>query len=281
MAYHETRTYRAGFPITSRLFERFNFHAHWHFELELMLVTRGSIHMSVNSAYRLLHAGDIAVCACEDIHWYEGASPDSEVLIVVFHPDLLGEAVDLSLRPNAFVSFLDPQSIAALGISDAQMENMRECLRTIHREMESQERDYEMFVKAAVLQLMALLSRHASGAMASVGTDSTEPVDSSGMKLVRKALHYIEMNYAQDITLDQISEHLSISPFYFSRVFSHVTGLTFKNYLNTVKVEKAQNLIRTSSKPILDIAYDCGFNSIRTFNRVFLNIKGYTPTSLR
>lgn len=278
MAYHETRTYKAGFPITTRVFEHFSFHAHWHFELELVLVTRGQLGMCINSDYRTLVAGDIAICTCEDIHYFENGSTDVEVLIIVFHPDLLGKTVDLNQKANAFVSFLDSATVEALGLDIDTMDTLRSCLLDIHREMQGQGREYELFVKAGILRAMALLARYAIKSALKGALDVSE---SAGMKLIKKALHYIELHYMEDITLDDISAHLNVSPFYFSRVFSQITGQTFKNYLNTVKVEKAQNLIRTTETPILDVAYDCGFNSIRTFNRVFRNIKGYTPTSLR
>jgi len=278
MAYHEFRTYKPGFPITSRRFIDFNFHPHWHYEFEIMLVLDGSIRVNNNSVSKLLHKGDIAFFSCEDIHHYSDASLGSEVLIIVFHPDLLCDTLDSSLNSNNIASFIDAEFVREHGIPETDYKELQDCMTRIDLEMQEQRTSYKIFVKSDVLKIMALLLRYAD--IQNV-KGSTAPVDKSSMKIVKDALHYIELNYMQDITLGDISNHLSFSPFYFSRIFNQVTGVTFKNYLNIVKIEKAQNLICTTSRPILDIALDCGFNSIRTFNRVFQNIKGYTPNSLR
>lgn len=278
MAYHEFRTYKPGFPITSRRFTDFNFHPHWHYEYEIVLVLAGSIRVNINSVSKLLHQGDIAFFHCEDIHHYSDASSDSEVLIIVFHPDLLSDTLDSSLNPGTIASFLDGEFVREQGFPEADFKELQDCMIKIDIEMQEQRKGYKVFVKSDALKIMAILHRYADIQNAKGAVSSA---DKSNVKIVKDALHYIELNYMQDITLADISNHLSFSPFYFSRIFNQVTGVTFKNYLNIVKVEKAQNLICTTSRPILDIALDCGFNSIRTFNRVFQNIKGYTPNSLR
>jgi len=278
MAYHEFRTYKPGFPITSRRFADFNFHPHWHYEYELLLVIAGSIMVHCNSFSKLLHQGDIAFFSCEDIHHYSDASTGSEVLIIVFHPDLLSDLLGSSLSSSNIATFLDAAFIRDHGFPAADYQELQDCMTQIDSEMQEQRTSYKIFVKSNVLKIMAILLRYAD--IRNMNPSRT-PLDKSSVKIVKDALHYIELNYMQDITLSDISNHLSFSPFYFSRIFNQVTGVTFKNYLNIIKVEKAQNLICTTSRPILDIALDCGFNSIRTFNRVFHNVKGYTPNSLR
>jgi len=278
MAYHEFRTYKPGFPITSRRFEDFIFHPHWHYEYEILLVLAGSIRVTINSVSKVLFRGDIAFISCEDIHHYSDASAGSEVLIIVFHPDLLSDTLGDALSSSSIASFLDSEFIHEHEIPQAEIQELARLLTQIDLEMQEQRNSYKIFVKSDVLKIVALLLRHADLKNAHAAKSS---VDKSSIKIVKDALHYIELNYMQDITLGDISSHLSFSPFYFSRIFNQVTGVTFKNYLNIVRVEKAQNLICTTSRPILDIALDCGFNSIRTFNRVFHNIKGYTPNRLR
>lgn len=278
MAYHEFRTYKPGFPITARRFADFSFHPHWHYEYELILVIAGEIKVNINSISKVLHQGEMAFCSCEDIHQYSDAAPGSEVLIIVFHPDLLADLIDSNLNAITHATFIDSTLIKSLQIPMSEIEAMRDCFLRVHSEMESQLPNYQVFVKSEMLKIMALLLRYTQFSSPVSLVSST---DKSSLKLVKNALHYIELNYKEDITLGQISSYLSFSPFYFSRIFNQVTGLTFKNYLNTVKIEKAQALICSTSRPILQIALDCGFNSVRTFNRVFLSIKGYTPTSLR
>jgi transcriptional regulator GlxA family with amidase domain len=57
-----------------------------------------------------------------------------------------------------------------------------------------------------------------------------------------------------------------------------MTGTGFVRYLSIIRISQAADLLTTTDLKITDIAYQCGFSSIRTFNRVFLEVTGYTPT---
>jgi len=99
--------------------------------------------------------------------------------------------------------------------------------------------------------------------------------------LIQEAIRYINLNYASNISLKSIAEYLEVSTFYFSRVFSNMTGTTFKSYINGVRINKATNLLLSTDQKIIDIAFECGFNSLRTFNRTYRQVKGTHPTANR
>jgi AraC-like DNA-binding protein len=81
-----------------------------------------------------------------------------------------------------------------------------------------------------------------------------------------------------DITLSFAAEKMNFSESYFSRVFKRLMGINFVTYLNMIRVEHAAAELKASGKRVLDIALSSGFNNIRTFNRVFKEITGYTPS---
>ena len=95
---------------------------------------------------------------------------------------------------------------------------------------------------------------------------------------LQNLLTYINRNYREDITLEKAAAVLHFSPSYFSKLFKRLTGMNFVNYINVVRVEKAIEELQTTAKKITDIAVDCGFSNVRTFNRVFKEITGQTPT---
>jgi AraC-like DNA-binding protein len=68
---------------------------------------------------------------------------------------------------------------------------------------------------------------------------------------------------------------------YLSRYFKKMSGMTFSQYLNTVKIEKAVRILSSErSISITDLMMKCGFNTIRNFNRTFKEITGYSPKKL-
>ena len=103
----------------------------------------------------------------------------------------------------------------------------------------------------------------------------------SGEDAFQRALEYLGKNYMDDITLDGLAAYAGFSRYTLSRMFRQHTGETFTRYLSQRRVEMAMDLLSGSRIPVTQVALQCGFNSIATFNRVFREIKGCTPTQYR
>ena len=95
----------------------------------------------------------------------------------------------------------------------------------------------------------------------------------------QKLLQYINYNYA-DVNFENSARLLNYTPQHFSKIFKEVSGMTFTDYLNQVRIEKAVSLIQTSDLTVVAVAEKCGFNNIRSFNRIFKKITGKTPTEI-
>lgn len=94
-------------------------------------------------------------------------------------------------------------------------------------------------------------------------------------------LNYIRENYMQDIYLDLVATKLNLSPNYLSSLFKDKTGINFIDYLNSVRIDKARELLETGTKRINEIAVDTGYNSIHSFIRAFKRYTGKTPNEYR
>ena len=94
-------------------------------------------------------------------------------------------------------------------------------------------------------------------------------------------LDYLESHFMYDLTPRDAASHVSLSVFHFSRLFQEAIGMSFKRYLGNLRVGKALVMLKDTDLPVTRIASECGFDSIRTFNRVFQAVKGCTPSSLR
>lgn len=100
-------------------------------------------------------------------------------------------------------------------------------------------------------------------------------------ELFWKALHFVHMQFAKRLTLDMIASYLHISATYVSRLFREKTGRSFLEYVHQLRVNSAASMLITSDRPIIDIAFQTGFESIRTFYRVFREVKGHSPREYR
>jgi AraC-like DNA-binding protein len=92
---------------------------------------------------------------------------------------------------------------------------------------------------------------------------------------------FVQENYANKITLDEVSELMNMSSVSFNRFIKKRTGKTFVEYVNDVRIGYASRWLIEKDLSISEIAFLCGFNSIANFNRVFKKNKGCTPTKYR
>ena len=102
-----------------------------------------------------------------------------------------------------------------------------------------------------------------------------------GEDAFNRALDYLNKNYMDDVTLDSLAAYAGFSRYTLSRMFRQHTGLTFTQFLSKRRVDMALELLSGSRIPVTQVALQCGFNSIATFNRVFRELKGCTPTQYR
>lgn len=95
--------------------------------------------------------------------------------------------------------------------------------------------------------------------------------------IVRKALLHIEEYLDQPLSVSRIATHAGISRRQVERLFRAHLGMTVMHAVRLLRVHKAQDLLRSESRRILDVAVDCGFNSHSTFNRAYHTVFGRSP----
>ena len=108
----------------------------------------------------------------------------------------------------------------------------------------------------------------------------TEAV-SSGEAVLKELLRYCEVNYASILSLDTVAEDLHVSKYYLSRLLNRKLHLNFNEYINSLRISRACQLLETTNKRTADISENVGFGSIRSFNRAFQYIMHITPVEYR
>jgi YesN/AraC family two-component response regulator len=94
-------------------------------------------------------------------------------------------------------------------------------------------------------------------------------------------VEFLKENYAQDISLELMAEKLNITGGYLSTYFKDKTGTNFIDYLNEVRITKAQEMLRHSNRKIQEVAKRSGYQNMNSFNRMFKKFSGITPSEFR
>lgn len=102
--------------------------------------------------------------------------------------------------------------------------------------------------------------------------------ESRNQKIVNVVKEYIEKNFSEDITLNQLAEFVGFSPFYLSKTFKRIEGISYKDYFIRVRMEKAKSIMRENKKTIQEIAYEVGYSDPNYFSKAFKKYAGISPT---
>lgn len=100
-------------------------------------------------------------------------------------------------------------------------------------------------------------------------------------QVLRRAQAFIIAHYTESLSLEQVAEHVALSPTYFSRIFKQAMGCTFVEYLTRVRLEEARRLLRTTTLSLAEISYAVGYQSPNYFSEVFKTVEGITATAYR
>lgn len=103
--------------------------------------------------------------------------------------------------------------------------------------------------------------------LADISTNSNE---------INIAIRYVYNNYSEKLTLSEVAKMVNMNPSYFSRYFKKITGITFMDYVNNIRIKNAVSLITDTDMSLIDIAQACGFNNQSYFCRQFQKIVGCT-----
>lgn len=267
-AFHEVRNYDSDLMVWHSHYEDIGFLAHWHREIELIYVRSGSCRLNITDHTFTAHAGDLAICESGVIHYSDSHGMNNSLDFIIFDTSVLSP---LFQNPGFKYPLVTKEELDRHGLSD----RLLSLIDTVSSELTKKEPFYQEVVTASLQAFWALLKR------CHPRTDSEKLPDDRRSRMLsdlQELVSYIDVHYADNITLEYAAGRMNFSTSHFSKTFKKLMGTNFVTYLNMVRVERAAYELRHTEKKFTDIALNCGFNNIRTFNRVFKEITGCTPS---
>lgn len=233
---------------------------HWHLECELIYVKKGEVTVSYNDTAYHLQEEDCIFINSGEIHYIKG-SKDSITMILMFDTVLLGTISSRHLQ-LLYPRLRHPYPVV-------------EYFNSIQTELKNKKDFYDIKISCMMTNLMIDIFRQ-------------EPLceqkhlkDSSSIENYKSLLSEIEEKCSY-ITFEDACRFMGLSKPYFSRFFKNLSGMTFSQYLNIIRLEKAIQMLNRNTEhlSITQIASSCGFDTIRHFNRVFKEFTGLSPRQL-
>ena len=240
---------------------------HFHKNYELLFPTAGASHVMIDGTEYVLNEGQAVLVHPFQIHSIRIES-DAQLWCSVFSAQIVGGL-------NAILEGNKPRSPVFCPSA--------EVIAFFLREMRTYFDDWRSWRELTRTQQMA-----AKAALYAIGCEYISKTeffpdrkDGKAENLAADVARYISQNYKNDITLQNVAKELGYSYQYLSKMFRALFGINFKTLLNQYRVERALRMLQETSLPITQVAFESGFQSLRSFNHVCVCTFGRTPTELR
>ncbi len=253
--------------------------SHWHTAMEIVYSLEGTTQIIVNGRMHEVREGEIAVAVSGDVHYYT-CTPGHRRIVILMDLDIAEDSISAGQRKGEI-----KKRLSGLRRVSAQWPpEVEQKARNIITELEELNTSLQfgrvLAIKAKALELLLLLCNEAPKDEAF--SQAKEAAQSAKLaEQVERVIAYVEQNYMNALTLQEAAAWIGFTPGYFARFFKRFFNTTFVAYLNTYRVNKSQWLLVNSDKSISEISEECGFGSIKTFNRLFKAITGTSPSSYR
>ncbi len=254
---------------------------HWHNSIEILKIVKGTFKAEINLDEYILSPGDICMIGSGELHQLTGYIKDSIHDAFIFDPRLLSFAYKDQLETELLTPWASQQLSFPHVIrpEDAGYEIFEPYVSRLIRLGLSQEEDWYFKCKLCLLEFLHeswkqnLLADQAATALSA---GELEQIDR-----YKRIVSYMEDHYMRKITLEELADAAGCSSQYICRFFKKLSGETPIQYLITFRVHKAAVMLTETTKTVLEVSLDCGFENISYFIRTFSRIMGATPGQYR
>ncbi|MDN4602429.1 AraC family transcriptional regulator [Paenibacillus sp. F6_3S_P_1C] len=273
----ETGHMTEGFPIrVIHTDEQFNFAAHWHEEVELVVVNGKSARIGVNSHVFDLEHGDVLLIKPGDVHCFLPGT--DHLTIILFRLELLTGSFTTERETQELGELFNKTMVISSKLS--MEKNLGKYISALANEEKDQQLGYRWLMVARLYDLIVHMLR--------TKEPITEPLTSGWpctpskkFEFLESVCEYLEEHYAEPVKLNQVAEHIKFSKFHVCKLFKEVKGITLMEYLNHFRIIKSEWALLFREESILDIAIGHGFNNVNSYNRLFKKYNGCTPSEFR
>ncbi|ANE48524.1 hypothetical protein SY83_22075 [Paenibacillus swuensis] len=248
---------------------------HWHDEIEVVYVMQGRQRVGLNQDSYTLGEGDLFLIHSGQVHHYAPLPEGSRVFIIQYGLTLYDELAEkVRVRIVAQPHIPKPRQ----GEDGKLYMRLLKPVLELYQESLQQDQECPLAVKASIYELMKIVYRDVPHQVYS-GYEQTR--HRTKLERLQHVFDYVEAHYANELKLNQLAAVSNMSVYHFSRFFKEATGMTVGRYITSYRVTEADRLLQLTDVPVTEIAYRCGFRSIPTFNRVFKQLRGCSPSAVR
>lgn len=267
----ETVEFEKKYPVNAFVASIQSSSFHWHYEYELLAVLKGSITVRVNSRILILKKNDIILINSKVVHQIQCEQGDNLCMVLQLDPALFkneqGESVFYRFYLNSVADELPVRS--------GYLHFVKRAAKIVLGSLKRDEKSYYR-VRAEVYALIADLFEYVEFDM-SIQTEQSD----HDITLLMDIIDYLRDHVEDRDVLKRLCKEIGMSSKTVHRYLKNHVGMSVKDMVDTLKVDKAKKLLKHTEKNMNCIMDECGFGSENTFYRIFRQNSGLTPREYR
>ena len=245
---------------------------HWHSDIEILFVVDGSVTLDTADKSFKLSKNDIFLLNSNEVHSLTKTSEANTILTIQFDPKFCSSYFPQLQR------IIFPKPFITKTANEVCFYSLKNYLSQMVIEYYKKEPYFQ-------LKLMSNLNLMICSLLENLEyKDITEKAVSTHAKNLDRLNHvilYVKENYMNKISLKNIAEKENLDMYYLSHFVKKYLGISFQEYLNKVRLEKALELLIQTNRTKLDICIECGFSDYRYLNKMFLKEFNCTPAEYK
>lgn len=252
---------------------RFEFFWHYHPEYELTLIVKGRGRRLVGDSHVNFDTGDLVLLGPGLPHTWVSTGPqkgDAEAVVIQFAADFIERFSDLDELSG--LSKLLRQSSQGLAFQGKKSAAVMAAIQQLPAQKGVDK-------ITGLLHILHELGKLKPQALASPMYQPLKGQENENR--LNKVCQYVQKHYADKLTIHKAAALIHLSPGAFCKFFKRITGQTFSDYVNDIRLGSVCQQLLATDKPVAEIAYHNGFDTLTYFNRVFLKKKGLRPSQYR
>ena len=251
---------------------------HFHSEIEIQYVEKGQGYRQIGGVLEKFSAGVVLLIPAHVPHfWVYNGHEDSKAPVgkgycILFSPMFLTEVLARVPEMKKEVEYIS-QIREAVEIRGKAAENIGRILKSMQRQD-----GFDRYISFLRILKEGMTSSE------TVRIEVEHPVSEGRrhMSKIQTVFNYLVENQGKKVSLEDVASQVNMSVSSFCKFFKKVTGQTFTESLNNMRIKRAEMLLlNNDSLSISEIAYSAGYDSLSHFNHMFLKLKGETPSSYR
>ncbi len=244
---------------------------HFHNAIEIVYIKSGSILCCIKDETIRIPENHIMVMGSNIIHHLVHDNTVAEIYYLQVDIEKIINLIypKYSDIPLLFSNGLKQYALFSKGTS------FFNTFQNILYELETENPYYETATMGGLIQLASYLQREG------IVEDYDKLFKNPSIIKVLPIIMHINKHYSEKVSLDEVSVALYINKYNLCKIFKKSTGITFFQYLNSVRLQNAEKLLTETNKSITQISFECGFSTVQYFNSVFSKNKGYSPSLYR